>query len=549
MAREMLGATQLLMNRPKDAVTTLDPAAKSDKAGVALLNLIGEAALRSGDSLRAQGYYQRAVAAKPDDTTARLNLGATKIALGQREEGIRIIEETVQEHPELKGVEYDLALKLLNQGATDQALAIANRLTTNEPKAAEPFVLLGLVRRVQGDLVGAQNALDTALANNPNHVGAGHALADVLLRKGEPDKAEAAFRQILKRQPGHLRTLLALSALQQARGQGDAAAKTVVMAMNANPKAIEPRLLVAQDHVLKGEPSRALALLQPLKADNATHPGLLQMLGQVYLATRQPAGAVVEFQKLATVRPTDANAHYLLAQAYAAAGDQQKSSAALDRALQFDPGMFPAQIAKVRTSVFLGKMAEADGALAALRKQLPNDANVDALEAWALTRKGKPAEAIAFYRKALAKAPSRAWTLELAEAQWTAGEQDASLKTLDDWHAGNPKDAVLAMTLANNFLAIGKRAEAVRVYQVIVTQQPNLWLALNNLADLLRKDDPKAALGYAKRAFGVAPNTPPVMHTLGQILTDQGQYQRALRLELSPNLGDGRAGQAAAIAG
>jgi tetratricopeptide (TPR) repeat protein len=53
-------------------------------------------------------------------------------------------------------------------------------------------------------------------------------------------------------------------------------------------------------------------------------------------------------------------------------------------------------------------------------------------------------------------------------------------------------------------------------------------IALNNLAYLLAKEDPDAALSYAKKAAELAPDDPAVLDTVGWVYYRKGFYRQAL---------------------
>lgn len=68
---------------------------------------------------------------------------------------------------------------------------------------------------------------------------------------------------------------------------------------------------------------------------------------------------------------------------------------------------------------------------------------------------------------------------------------------------------------------------AARHYQVLLKGQPNNPIVLNNLAWALGQlKDPKA-LDYAEKANQIAPDQPAIMETLGSLLADKGEMNRA----------------------
>jgi tetratricopeptide (TPR) repeat protein len=84
--------------------------------------------------------------------------------------------------------------------------------------------------------------------------------------------------------------------------------------------------------------------------------------------------------------------------------------------------------------------------------------------------------------------------------------------------------------LAEQRQQTGDLAGAMSLYERAVAAAPDNLMALNNLAGLyqLRKDP--RALATAERALAVAPDNPAVMDTVGWLLVEQGELDKALPL-------------------
>lgn len=145
-------------------------------------------------------------------------------------------------------------------------------------------------------------------------------------------------------------------------------------------------------------------------------------------------------------------------------------------------------------------------------------------------RQNRPQDAIIAFREALKRSPTSQIIVNLAHAQLQAGNQNESLATLEDWLKKHPEDMVVQYNLANLYLALKQEQKAASAFTTVVKRAPDNVVALNNLAWLLRKNDPAKALEYAERALELAPNAPPVMDTLGMLLLEKGEAKRSLRL-------------------
>ena len=127
-------------------------------------------------------------------------------------------------------------------------------------------------------------------------------------------------------------------------------------------------------------------------------------------------------------------------------------------------------------------------------------------------------------------APNSQTAILLGVAQWQAGNKDDTLATFKEWIAQHPSDVAVQYQLANSYLLLNQFAEARSAFSRLVQLAPNHVLGLNNLAWLMREEDPPQALKYAERALELAPENPLVMDTLGELLLDQGNSDRARQL-------------------
>jgi tetratricopeptide (TPR) repeat protein len=80
--------------------------------------------------------------------------------------------------------------------------------------------------------------------------------------------------------------------------------------------------------------------------------------------------------------------------------------------------------------------------------------------------------------------------------------------------------------------AMGRKKEAEAEYQKVLQMSPNHALALNNLANLYLEENRSLtqALGYAARAFMLAPQADSIRDTLGYALLKNSRSEQGLRM-------------------
>ncbi|ADE16295.1 PEP-CTERM system TPR-repeat lipoprotein [Nitrosococcus halophilus Nc 4] len=530
IAAKALAAARLRRGDYTGAESVLESVLNQNPDDIAALDLMGNVVLGQGKPEQSTTYFQKITTQAPDSAAAYMKLGLSFMMSGEHEQGIDTLEKAIELDSQLPQADLLVILGHLRAREFDKALTTAERLQEKQPQSPLPLNLIGGVYLGKGEETKAQEAFHEALEIAPGNPSATHNLAALALKKGDIEKARSFYQETLKHHPGHLRTLLKLGALETQQGHVEKAKTWVEQAMGKNPKALAPRILLARYYLDKGKPTRSLALIREVQALYPNHPSLLAVMGTAQLATNQPTNGIETLQKLVEAQPQSAQAHYLLAKAYSATNNVDKLRGELNQALELDPNHALSKIAMTHLLMHENKPNEANKLFQELKQAYPEHPEVLAQEGWLAMRQNQPQKAVAAFKEALKHSPTSQIIVNLALAQFQAGNQDRSLATLEDWLKKHPEDMLAQYNLANLYLALKQEQEAVSAFAKVVEQAPNNVTALNNLAWLLRKDDPAKALTYAERALDIAPNSPPVMDTLGMLLLEKGETKRGLSL-------------------
>ena len=174
----------------------------------------------------------------PGDPYACAKLGSLEVAEGNRERGIAMLQQGLEQcpdsaHPEryelllhlalaqgptptpaadalyrqalalplaprlTLAARLNLAAQLLERGELQEAEALCQRATAVAPEIGLGWYNLGLIRRRQGDLAGALEAYREARRVQPDHPETHQNLAVALLLGGDIEGARASFRQAI----------------------------------------------------------------------------------------------------------------------------------------------------------------------------------------------------------------------------------------------------------------------------------------------------------------------------------------------------------------
>jgi tetratricopeptide (TPR) repeat protein len=175
---------------------------------------------------------------RPGDPYACAKLGSLEVAEGNRERGIALLQQGLEQcpdsaHPEryelllhlalaqgaaptpaadalyrqalalplaprlTLAARLNLAAQLLERGELQEAEALCQRGTAVAPEIGLGWYNLGLIRRRQGDLAGALEAYREARRVQPDHPETHQNLAVALLLGGDIEGARASFRQAI----------------------------------------------------------------------------------------------------------------------------------------------------------------------------------------------------------------------------------------------------------------------------------------------------------------------------------------------------------------
>jgi len=529
-ARVLLGVARLQDKDFADAISVLKPLLASNPDDAKVLELIGTSYLGQGKTSEGIEYLQRAVALQPGTAATHVKLGLSLMMQGDREQGIGEIEAAIELDAKQEQVETLLVYSYLRAREFGKALDAAKRFQAKDPGNAPAITLTALVYMAKGDDSNARALLNEALEVAPGDPGAASALARLEIKHGNTDKAKSLYQEVLKHHPGHLPALMELAAFDATEGNIEKAKIWLEQTVEANPTELQPRVLLARHYLRLGQPSRALTLMREVEEEYPKHPLLLAELGRAQLAMDEYANALASFGTLLQIRPGSVGAHYYLAKTHSATGDLNRMRQHLNQALRLNPEHFLSKLAMARLLTLENKADAADKLVGELKTSHPRHADVYMLEGWIATRRNQSQAAIQAYSEALKLAPGSELTVTYAQALWQSGEQEQARTTLEAWLQDQPEDLLVRYALAESYLSLGQSKAAETAFAKVVDQAPNHVPALNNLAWLLRKDDPNQAITYAERALKLAPDAPDVMDTMGMLLLNQGKNERATRL-------------------
>lgn len=531
LARRLLTVMYLRSGQPAKALATLTPGLSRDYVDPQLYAVAGEVYLQNNDLKKAEEYFQKANQQDPKNARNRTALALTHMISGQADSALGELQNIASSDA---GVTADMALisAHLRRQEFDKALKAIDGLEKKQADKPLAANLRGRVLLARRDVPGARKSFERALQIDPLYFPAVASLAALDLADKKPDDAKKRFDAVLAKDPKNAQALLALAELAARTGAAkDEIAKLIGNAISANPQDVAPRLLLIDFHLRNKDVKQATSAAQDAVAALPDNPQLLDALGRTQQAAGETNQAIATYNKLAALQPLSPQPHMRLADIHLAAKNKEAAAASLRKALEIKPDLQQAQ----RGSILLDMDGKnIPGALATARtmqQQAPKDAVGYVLEGDINASQKNLDAAATAYRGGLKQVNSPELAIKLHSVLMASGKAADADKFAVIWQKDNPKDAAFVLYLGDGAIARKDYAGAEKRYAAVTKMQPNNAVAYNNLAWVSAKLGKPEAIALAEKANALAPNQPAFMDTLAVLLSDKGDYAKALELQ------------------
>ncbi len=527
---KLLGAARLKLQQPKRAIEVLSTLGDGDTQDPQLLALLGTAYIQSGDNSKGAQYIERAVELDPDEALLRTQLAVGRISTGDTIGAIEELESAVALDQDVIQADVLLVLSYMKKREFGNALAAASALERRMSDSPIPYNLTGLAYLAQREFELARERFGLALQKDPNFTVARMNLARLALMAERLDDAETAYRTILEREPEYVDALMGMASLARLRDQPEDIERWLVAAHNANPKALQPILTLAESYLRRNEALKAVNLLSGLEPPQSELPPVLRLQGISQLQNGDYANAAFTLRKLTQIEPDAIEGWFQLARAEAAGGSLAAARRSFERAIELD--------AEHKVPVVWVGLAELelrennyDAALqtaARIKTHFPKLPFGYDTEAVALRGKGDLAGSLAAAEQALAVDPGSARISRFARTLAEAGQVERGVGLLRDWLAEHPEDGGAWASLGIINQQRGDDAQALAAYEKALEHGGQDPVILNNLAWLYLERDGARAVELATQAYELAPNRPEIVDTYGWALYRNGRESKGL---------------------
>lgn len=485
-------------------------------------------------------------------------------------------------------IDYFQAAVALGRYDLERAREIAQRIVRYAPHHVPSLLVAAAVEMQDRRPLAAEIHLRSALVVAPEHIGARRMLVRTYLDANLPVQAREALQPLLtaavadptvamlageaylangdtRQASAYFTTAAAsdktkavartrLAQIALATGNVAAGTKQLEQVAAAADGPAQADLALITGYMQSNELNLALQAAQRFAKKQPDRPLPFQLLGSVYAARKDWAAAREQFLKALEMSPSYLPAVASLSALDLAGNKPLEARQRFDAVVLKEPNNEQAWLGLA--DVLMKSAAPAADITATLQRAIRANAQSSDARVALIThylRIGQASLALTAAQEAAAALPNDLRVLyALGEAQKAAGQTNQSIETFNRLGALQPQSKLLIANMAERTLLAGDIQSAVALYRSIIEQQPDNYVALNNLAWAAgRIGDPKA-IEYAQRAVKIAPDDAAALDTLGALLVARGDVEQGVALlrkakELAPKRQDIRLNYAKAL--
>ena len=477
---------------------------------------------------KAADFLERA-ASKSGSADMNRSLGMTQLQLGKTDQGLSSLEKAFSANPGDIQSGMALAATYARQGKKDRALKITETMVKRNPDNLVALNFLGALKGASGDKQDARTVYLQVLARDSDFIPAILNLVRIDVSEKRYDDARKRLDATLKKHHDDYQVSYEYAQLELRAGKPSEAIRHLTKAVSVQRQDSRPAMMLIDVHLSQRQADQALAAAKAAATQFPSNLLVQLALARAYLANNDVANARNALSGATRLADYDPDAQVAVARLQMAAGNPDGASYNIYKALQGNPDSLAALILAVQVEIQRGDLSKADAALKMLSGKYPNAVETIRSGAELAAARGRIDEAIAAYRKILAREENSANAIKLAELYLTVNEAPKAVAILEARARSHPDDVRAQNALAETQFRAGQLQAARQTYQRMVTANPDDTTLLNNYANLLSQMNDPSAQEFAERTLKLAPNHPAYADTLGWILVGKGQHDAALR--------------------
>lgn len=532
LVKPALMTVLLESGRPQDALKegSLDGVTQSE-AKAEIVARRGDVELIEGRSDAAEKLYSEAASISPTNETAAIGRASVALMRGDKPGGKKMLEQVLSTNPKSLTALLLLGELFRAEGKTADAVALYDRAFDLRPTDGRAFSAAVPLLINDNDLAGAKTRLERMRKVLPRAITTIYFDALIAYAEGRKEFAREKAQQVVRLVPEDARGLLLAGKLEFELGNYRLAEQHLSKVVDARPKDVQPRILLATTFVRSGNVPLARKTVDPLLKGAIVDPYIHEVAGEIARVSGDRKGAIEHFEKAVAMAPKNARFRTQLGLAHLQDGDAATGVRELDQASATDPSQPGAALALVGHYVQKGQFKDALATARALVERLPESSQAHYALGFSLLSMKDRANARLAYEKAFALDPLYMAPVEgLVVMDLQDNKPEAARQRFAAAIAKNPKAVDASVALAQlMFQANLPDAEVLQVLDAAITASPtSMKPRAGKIAFLSQRGKLREAMEAAKQAQSVIPDSPEILLGLGRLQVKLGEPSMAL---------------------
>ena len=520
------------------AISLLEQYLRAQPNDAQALNLLAAAHMAEGHYQRASSLLQDALRAQ-DSPQMQATLGLSLIGSGRPGDAIGHLETAFRKDPGQPQSGTALVGLYLRTNQAKKAVSVAEAMQKRHPESAGINNLLGMAQAAAGNSAAARSAYEKALALDSQLTEARLNLARLDSAAKDYKSAAQRLNALLKNDDRNPEILIEQAVLAERQGQGTEAQRWLEKAANAeSSKEVRALLALADLNLRLHKPAPALDAAKRAAAKRPDDINVLIPLATTYLINGNAADARNTLTSATRLAEYNAQLLTRIASLQLSAKDVSGARYSLDKALSGKADYLPAIAMMADIEIYEREFAKAEKRARQIIDKAPKQAAGYRVLGDIARAQGQSNAALDAYRRAHQVEPSSGTLLKVFDMLASQNNGKAAIQLAEQWLKAHPNDLLVRRALGNAHARAGNFAAARSTYESLLKVFPDDAGVMNNLANvLLRLKDP-GATKMAEAAIARDPGNAGYIDTLGWILLQSGQTERALPMLRDARLRD-----------
>ncbi len=426
---------------------------------------------------------------------------------------------------------YADALISYSRGDAAHARDAIQKVLSVNPDNLQSIYLSGLIDMRLGSYASAEESLRKVAARASDDLSPMRALAVLYMRTGRSTQAIETLEAALTRAPDDPVLLQAAGEANLAAGNAAKAAQYYERASALDKGNMASKIRLAQVKYAAGEPGQAFKELESLSgADQSQYQADLALIA-AHLRRGEFDQALAAVATLEKKQPNNPLTYNVKGAAYAGMHDNKNARASFEKALEVQPGYFPAARNLALLDVQEQKAEDARKRYEAMLVKDPKNEQLLLGLAELLVMSGRsPDEVKAAIDRAIAAAPKSVRPrLALINYYGNLRDAKAGLEAAKAAQAAFPDDAQILEAVGVAQRAAGQTDEALATFKRLVQLQPQNAMASMRLADVqVAQKDYNAAIATLRTVISAEPDQNRALVALAKTYVMSGHPEDAI---------------------